>query len=134
LGVELELQLLDFAIFVERSNVGPIDDIFTSRSSDGDVRDVDAAYQFLENILGRVDTRVTWKNERFAQLHAQQRAEVDPAKRAQLQKDLVQLVFDEAPIVPVYYPGLIWITNSKLKDVYAAPDTSLDLFALYKTK
>ncbi|GIW05517.1 MAG: diguanylate phosphodiesterase [Dehalococcoidia bacterium] len=134
LGIELELQLVDFAVFVERSNLGPIDDIWISRSTDGDVRDADAAYQFVENVANRVEARVTWRNERFAQLYTAQRTEVDPNRRAQLLKDMVTLVYEEAPVAPVYYPTLAWTTNPKVKDVFAAPDTSLDLAAIYKLK
>jgi peptide/nickel transport system substrate-binding protein len=134
LGVELELQLVDFAVFVERSNVGPIEDIHVSRSTDGDVRDADAAYQFVENVANRVDTRVTWRNERFAQLYNAQRTEVDQNRRAQLLKEMVTLVYEEAPVAPVYYPALAWTTNPKVRDVFAAPDTSLDLAAIYKLK
>ncbi|MFN8533376.1 MAG: ABC transporter substrate-binding protein [Dehalococcoidia bacterium] len=134
LGVELELQLLDFAVFVERTNIGPIDDIFTSRSSDGDARDADNSYQFIGNVAGRPDSRIIWRNAEFERLYAAQRSEADAAKRDQLLKQLVTLVYEEAPIAPVYYPTLAWTTSSKLKDVFAAPDTSLNLQAIYKVK
>ncbi|MCL6647443.1 MAG: ABC transporter substrate-binding protein [Chloroflexi bacterium] len=134
LGVELELQLLDFAVFVEKSNAGPIDDILVSRSTDGDVRDVDAAYQFVGNAANRPAARISWQNDQFVQLYQQQRSETDPARREALLKQLVRLVYDEAPVAPVYYPLIAWVTSSKLKDVSAAPDTSLDLQAIYRLK
>jgi ABC-type transport system substrate-binding protein len=134
LGVELELQLLDFAVFDERANAGPIDDILVSRSTDGDVRDVDPAYQFVGNAAHRPEARISWRNDQFVQLYQQQRSETDPARREALLKQLVRLVYDEAPVAPVYYPLLAWMTSSKLRDVYAAPDTSLDLQAIYRLK
>jgi peptide/nickel transport system substrate-binding protein len=44
-----------------------------------------------------------WSNARYDELFLQQRAEVDPAKRFEMIKEMQQLAYDEAPYIITYY-------------------------------
>jgi len=134
IGIEVELTLTDFAVFVTKAQAGPIDDILVSRSTDGDVRDVDASYQFTGNNSDRPEARYSYKNDQMRSIYQTQRAETDPVKRLAMLKQIVKIVYDEAPMVPVYYPPLVWIHNTKVKDLEPGAQTDLNMLKIYKVK
>ncbi|GIW11613.1 MAG: ABC transporter substrate-binding protein [Dehalococcoidia bacterium] len=133
-GVELELELLDLSVFTERFNSGPVGDVWVARSFDGDVRDADAAYQNVGTVAQRPEARSTWRNEQFATLYARQRRETDPQRRLALLREMIRLVYEEAPVLPVYYQDLTWVVSPKVRGFQPYPDTSIEVATISKLR
>lgn len=134
MNVEVEVNILDLAIFSQRFLAGPIDDLWVARSSDGETRDADTAYAQVGTALQKVDSRYSWKNPRFDELYKMQKQEVDTNKRLALLREMVKLVHEESPVLPIYYQNLTYVMSGKVKNFFAYPDTSIDLESITKTR
>lgn len=119
LGLELELEPIQFSTFVSTINVGGgLEDIaFVSVGSDPDR--VDPTYWIYDqSACGQRRNASKWCDEGFSAKAEAQRAMVDPADRLAAVKELQQLHFEATPWWPVSHNvfGMLW-NNAKWEDV-----------------
>ena len=73
-----------------------------------------------------------WNNQRADQLMRQASVELDPAKRAQMYKEVNLIFNDELPVIPFVYQNNVSAINTRVHDVTYNPNTSRWLINLQK--
>jgi len=69
---------------------------------------------------GKGANRAFYKNERFDELNALQKIELDPDKRQQYFKEMKQIYWDDCPNIPGFFAPITCAVNKDLKGTYAA--------------
>jgi peptide/nickel transport system substrate-binding protein len=133
-GIEVDLQVIDFGVFSTRNVSGPIENLWGWRPADGPTRDADAPYIAWTNRSGQVEGRVSWRDQKFEELYTQQRNELEQAKRLKILQDMVALFREEAPVLFGYNPSQHYSLNPKIRDFASHPDVSIDMEKVYKMK
>jgi len=67
-----------------------------------------------------------WKNETFDRLLEQEQAEPDDQRRAELLKQMQQVLMEELPFIPLYNEPQIWAAKKNLEGVGITPLTCLE--------
>lgn len=114
LGVEVQLQELEWKVFLENLHNG---DYQIGRS--GWFADYADPANFLELYKekdgGLNDTK--WENKTYQSLLQQAASQADPAKRQQLLAQAEKLLMDEMPVIPIYFYTNNWVQDKKVKGI-----------------
>ncbi|MED1725121.1 peptide ABC transporter substrate-binding protein [Brevibacillus parabrevis] len=114
LGVEVQLQELEWKVFLENLHNG---DYQIGRS--GWFADYADPANFLELYKekdgGLNDTK--WENKTYQSLLQQAASQADPAKRRQLLAQAEKLLMDEMPVIPIYFYTNNWVQDKKVKGI-----------------
>lgn len=114
LGVEVQLQELEWKVFLENLHNG---DYQIGRS--GWFADYADPANFLELYKekdgGLNDTK--WENKTYQSLLQQAASQADPAKRRQVLAQAEKLLMDEMPVIPIYFYTNNWVQDKKVKGI-----------------
>ena len=69
---------------------------------------------------GNGANRAFYKNERFDELNALQKVELDPEKREEYFEEMKQIYWDDCPNLPGFFAPTTCVVNKDLKGTYAA--------------
>ncbi|MBC8589287.1 ABC transporter substrate-binding protein [Paratissierella segnis] len=69
---------------------------------------------------GNGANRAFYKNERFDELNALQKIELDPGKRKEYFEEMKQIYWDDCPNMPGFFAPTTCVVNKDLKGTYAA--------------
>jgi oligopeptide transport system substrate-binding protein len=116
LGIEIELRQIERKVFY--ASQSHLDYDMSASSWIGDYND---ANTFLDMYVGSSgNNRTGWKNARYDDLIQQANMQTDLKRRAELlQQAETILIFEEAPIVPIYfYTGFNYFDPAKIAGLY----------------
>lgn len=123
LGVSVELEPLEGKVFFDHMSRGDFDCILGSWFADI----VDPA-NFLEVFESKksVSNQTGWENLEYQNLLKEARACSDNVKRNSLLKRSEEILIEEMPIIPIYHVKMLFMQNSKLKDVVLSSKGDID--------
>jgi ABC-type transport system substrate-binding protein len=125
LGVEVSLEVMDFADYLASLDEGTAPPVFTS-SWIADYVSPHAIYSLLL-VPGAVSNWGGWEDDEFVRLLEEAAAAEDEEARAEAYAAVDERVDEEAPVVPWLYGDDWWLTHSELRGLGTLTVGLLDL-------
>lgn len=121
IGIKVNLTMPDWATRVSMGNKGAGD--FQVQGNALEVIDPDAAQTLCDPTMSPTYLRSrNFEVEGLAELYAAGRAELDPAKRAEIYKEADQKVLDETSMTGIAYRGTGFATRATISELPLLPD------------
>lgn len=130
IGIDLEIRALDVATVSDTLKVARTHELYTWSiwPATGDIdyalRTFHGSTPYSLNIMG-------YKNEEFDKLVDEAAAELDPAKRIELQRQAQMILYDEMPVIPLVVRERLYAHSSELKGFAEGSSQCPILFTCY---
>lgn len=119
IGIEVELDLPDWATRLEQNLAGDYD--FLVVGTAGDVADPDFLSDYYQSGEIRLNNAPGYANPEVDELLAQGRAAVDPAERKEIYSRLQEIVLEESPLVYLMWRDQSYGASASVKDFDPLP-------------
>ncbi|MFZ4453036.1 ABC transporter substrate-binding protein [Salibacterium aidingense] len=121
IGIDAEIQTLDWSTYLEKAQAGEMPSFLI-----GWIGDNGDADNFLYTLLstGSGNNYAFYSNEEADELMAEAQAETDEGKRAELYKEVQEIIHEDAPTVPLVHYESIMAGSDTLDGYIPAPTGS----------
>jgi peptide/nickel transport system substrate-binding protein len=111
IGITVNLELLEWSVYLERTGLGEADMFMLGWSTVTGDADYGIFPLFHTNNIGPAGNRSFFSNARVDALLEEGRVERDLARRDEIYREVTQILIDEAPWVFVRFPVNVWGIN-----------------------
>lgn len=131
IGLDVKIQGLEWGAFLAATGRGDLD--MFSLGWGPSTYDGDYGYfpNFHSSQLGSAGNRAQYVNPKMDKLLDAAKREIDPEKRKELYKEVSDIIYEDVPVIPVYYTNN---TVAATNDVEGVEPTSYILFQNLKFK
>ncbi len=124
LGLHIQLQAVEWKTMLDKMSSGDYD--LGGKTWIADFNDpINFLGLYRDANGGLNETR--WENVAYTQLLSASDQEHDATARKALLRDAEQILMEEMPIIPVYHPTYLYLSNPAVSGVYISPLGTLDL-------
>lgn len=127
IGITAKIVSYDWGTYLKRQREQPEDMDLFQLGWTGDNGDPDNFLAVLFDGLASSSVRTQWHSEAYHNLILQGKQTVDQAKRTQIYKEALQLLYDECPVIPVAHSTVIWPQRKNVMDFKYHPTGSVRL-------
>ena len=108
IGIKARIVSYDWGTYLKRQREQPDDMDLFQLGWTGDNGDPDNFLAVLFDGLASPSIRTQWHNEEYHKLMLQGKQTVDQAKRVEIYKKALQLIYDECAVIPIAHSTVIW--------------------------
>lgn len=126
-GITAKVVTYEWGTYLKRQKEQPADMDLFQLGWTGDNGDPDNFLATLFDGMASEAVRTQWKSDKFHNLMIGGKTTVDPAKRADIYKESLQLMYDECPVIPLAHSTVIWPTLKNVKNFKLHPTSSVYL-------
>jgi peptide/nickel transport system substrate-binding protein len=118
-GIKARIVSYDWGTYLKRQREQPEDMDLFQLGWTGDNGDPDNFLAVLFDGLASSSIRTQWKNDEYHDLMLQGKQTVDQAKRSEIYKRALKVIFDDVGVIPIAHSTVVWpsvneVTNFKL--------------------
>jgi len=124
-GIVARIVSYDWGTYLKRQRQQPEDMDLFQLGWTGDNGDPDNFLAVLFDGLASSSIRTQWKNEAYHQLMTDGKQTVDQAKRADIYKKALQLIYDECAVISIAHSTVIWPSVKKVQNFKLHPTASV---------
>jgi len=124
-GIKARVVSFEWGTYLKRQREQPEDMDLFQLGWTGDNGDPDNFLAVLFDGLASSSVRTQWHNEEYHNLILQGKQTVDQAKRIEIYKKALQVIFDEVPAISIAHSTVIWPTQNKIMDFKLHPTGSV---------
>ena len=124
-GIMARIVSYDWGTYLKRQREQPDDMDLFQLGWTGDNGDPDNFLAVLFDGLASSSIRTQWKSEEYHKLMLQGKQTIDQAKRAEIYKKALQLIFDECPVISIAHSTVIWPALKSVKNFKLHPTSSV---------
>jgi len=124
-GIQAQIVTYDWGTYLKRQREQPADMDLFQLGWTGDNGDPDNFLAVLFDGLASSSVRTQWHNERYHQLMLQGKTTIDQKKRAEIYKEALQLIYDEAAVISIAHSAVIWPALVNVMDFKLHPTSSV---------
>jgi len=125
IGIKARIVSYDWGTYLKRQREQPEDMDLFQLGWTGDNGDPDNFLAVLFDGLASSSIRTQWKNEEYHKLMLQGKQTVDQAKRTEIYKKALQVMYDECPVIPVAHSTVIWPSLKNVMNFKLHPTSSV---------
>ncbi len=126
-GINSRIVSYEWGTYLKRQREQPEDMDLFQLGWTGDNGDPDNFLAVLFDGLASSSVRTQWQNEEYHNLMQQGKQTVDQAKRTEIYKKALQLIYDEVPVISVAHSTQIWPALNNVTDFKLHPTGSVRL-------
>jgi len=124
-GIRAKIVSYDWGTYLKRQREQPDDMDLFQLGWTGDNGDPDNFLAVLFDGLASSSIRTQWKNEEYHRLMLAGKQTVDQAKRAEIYKKALKVIFDEVGAIPIAHSTVIWPCVKKVMNFKLHPTGSV---------
>jgi peptide/nickel transport system substrate-binding protein len=133
-GIMARIVSYDWGTYLKRQREQPDDMDLFQLGWTGDNGDPDNFLAVLFDGLASSSIRTQWKNEEYHELMLQGKQTIDQAKRAEIYKKALQLIFDECSVISVAHSTVIWPALKSVENFKLHPTSSVRMKNVWLNK
>jgi peptide/nickel transport system substrate-binding protein len=126
-GIKAKIVTFEWGTYLKRQREQPEDMDLFQLGWTGDNGDPDNFLAVLFDGLASSSIRTQWHNETYHNLMVTGRQTIDQAKRAEIYKQALQLIYDEVPVISVAHSTVIWPARKNVMNFKLHPTGSVRL-------
>jgi len=126
-GINARVVSYEWGTYLKRQREQPEDMDLFQLGWTGDNGDPDNFLAVLFDGLASSSIRTQWHNEEYHNLMLEGKQTVDQAKRAEIYKTALKLIYDEAPVISVAHSTVIWPALNNVENFKLHPTGSVRL-------
>ena len=126
-GIKAKIVTFEWGTYLKRQREQPADMDLFQLGWTGDNGDPDNFLAVLFDGLASSSIRTQWHNEKYHSLMVNGRQTIDQAKRAEIYKEALQLIYDECPVISIAHSTVIWPTRKNVMNFKLHPTGSVRL-------
>jgi len=126
-GLKARIVSYDWGTYLKRQREQPDDMDLFQLGWTGDNGDPDNFLAVLFDGLASSSIRTQWKNEEYHNLMLQGKQTVDQAKRAEIYKKALKVIYDDVGQIPIAHSVVIWPALNKVMNFKLHPTGSVRL-------
>jgi len=127
IGINSRVVSYEWGTYLKRQREQPEDMDLFQLGWTGDNGDPDNFLAVLFDGLASSSVRTQWHNEEYHNLMQQGKQTVDQAKRTEIYKKALQLIYDEVPVISIAHSTQIWPALNNVTDFKLHPTGSVRL-------
>jgi peptide/nickel transport system substrate-binding protein len=124
-GINARIVSYDWGTYLKRQREQPEDMDLFQLGWTGDNGDPDNFLAVLFDGLASSSIRTQFKNETYHDLMLQGKQTVDQAKRAEIYKQALQVLYDNVAVIPVAHSTVIWPARTNVMNFKLHPTASV---------
>ena len=128
-GIKANIQSPEFGAYLAALNKGRVPMFMSGKGSP--TGDMDFTQELLMHSTGKMNY-FNFKNPDVDKLIQQQRVAVEPKERQRVLAELQKKVYDEEPIIALYYEDQVWATRANVQDVKVYVNEFVDFSKAWK--
>lgn len=125
IGIEAQIVTYDWGTYLKRQREQPEDMDLFQLGWTGDNGDPDNFLAVLFDGLASSSIRTQWKNDRYHELMIKGKTTIDQDERTRIYEEALQVIFDEAAVIPVAHSTVIWPAQKNVMDFKLHPTGSV---------
>jgi peptide/nickel transport system substrate-binding protein len=133
-GINARIVSYDWGTYLKRQREQPEDMDLFQLGWTGDNGDPDNFLAVLFDGLASSSIRTQWKNEEYHKLMQQGKQTIDQAKRAEIYKKALQLIYDDCPVISVAHSTVIWPAHKSVNNFKLHPTGSVRMKNVWLSK
>jgi peptide/nickel transport system substrate-binding protein len=127
IGINSRVVSYEWGTYLKRQREQPEDMDLFQLGWTGDNGDPDNFLAVLFDGLASSSIRTQWHNQKYHDLMTQGKQTVDQAKRTEIYKEALQLIYDEVPVISIAHSTVIWPALNNVTDFKLHPTGSVRL-------
>lgn len=116
LGIDVQLQNFEWKVFLDNLVRHEFQLARVARAAY-----YNDAYSLLENFLDNSNNATNWKNPEFNSLLEKSLWTIDPKERQALLARSEEILMDEMPMIPLYFPSFLYLQRDNLHGIFYSP-------------
>ena len=124
-GINARVVSYEWGTYLKRQREQPEDMDLFQLGWTGDNGDPDNFLAVLFDGLASSSIRTQWHNQEYHNLMTQGKQTIDQAKRAEIYKTALKLIYDEVPVISVAHSTVIWPALNSVMDFKLHPTGSV---------
>ena len=125
IGINARVVSYEWGTYLKRQREQPEDMDLFQLGWTGDNGDPDNFLAVLFDGLASSSIRTQWHNQEYHNLMTQGKQTIDQAKRADIYKTALKLIYDEVPVISVAHSTVIWPAQNNVMDFKLHPTGSV---------
>ena len=133
-GIKAKIVSFEWGTYLKRQREQPEDMDLFQLGWTGDNGDPDNFLAVLFDGLASSSIRTQWKNEEYHKLMLQGKQTIDQAKRTEIYKKALQLIYDECPVISIAHSTVIWPALKSVNNFKLHPTSSVRMKNVWLSK
>jgi len=133
-GIKAKIVSFEWGTYLKRQREQPEDMDLFQLGWTGDNGDPDNFLAVLFDGLASSSIRTQWKNEEYHKLMLQGKQTIDQAKRTEIYKKALQLIYDECPVISIAHSTVIWPAQKSVMNFKLHPTSSVRMKNVWLNK
>ena len=133
-GIKAKIVSFEWGTYLKRQREQPEDMDLFQLGWTGDNGDPDNFLAVLFDGLASSSIRTQWKNEEYHNYMLQGKQTIDQAKRTEIYKKALKLIYDECPVISVAHSTVIWPALKSVNNFKLHPTSSVRMKNVWLSK
>ncbi len=133
-GIKAKIVSFEWGTYLKRQREQPEDMDLFQLGWTGDNGDPDNFLAVLFDGLASSSIRTQWKNEEYHKLMLQGKQTIDQAKRTEIYKKALQLIYDECAVISIAHSTVIWPAQKSVMNFKLHPTSSVRMKNVWLNK